>query len=281
MTISRHPEPCADPRPFLAVGSTCDSSFRATYPPAVSPTGAREELDPCSLDPAALFGARLPSVFEVGRRLPTSATTIRRAGNQTRALAVLAGREASTSILFVHAALPLLRERRHVASRAPSIRVAPVSVCPTFVGLPNRDATATASPPGIAPAVHREDRRARVEGPSEGRVPERMRRCLVPATGACALWRMPTAFPSSAVFGHPLSPARLRRAEDTAARSRTDRGLRSDDAPRRAPPSRKPGCLSPSRTRRIETRRDRSLRPSCRLLAHAAHTFSPGWGRCS
>ena len=34
--------------------------------------------------------------------------------------------------------------------------------------------------------MHSEDQRARVEGPSEGRVPWRMRRCLVPASGAYA-----------------------------------------------------------------------------------------------
>jgi hypothetical protein len=111
MTISRHPEPYADPRPFLAVRPTCESSFRSTYPPMVSPSEEREKLDPCSLDPAALFGARLPSLFEARRRLPTSATTIRRAGNQTRALTILAGREASTSILFFRATPSPLQER--------------------------------------------------------------------------------------------------------------------------------------------------------------------------
>jgi hypothetical protein len=35
--------------------------------------------------------------------------------------------------------------------------------------------------------------------------------------------------------------------EDTHETRRTDLGLRSDDAPRRAPPSRRPGCLSPPR----------------------------------
>jgi hypothetical protein len=34
--------------------------------------------------------------------------------------------------------------------------------------------------------VHSEDQRARVEGPSEGRVPIRMRRCPVPASGSYA-----------------------------------------------------------------------------------------------
>jgi len=46
---------------------------------------------------------------------------------------------------------------------------------------------------------------------------------------------------------------------------RTDRGLHSDDAPRRAPPSRRPGCLRPSRHARESSRRDCSLRPSRRL----------------
>jgi hypothetical protein len=40
-----------------------------------------------------------------------------------------------------------------------------------------------------------EDQRARVEGPSEGRVPWRLQRSLVPASGACALWRMLTNVP--------------------------------------------------------------------------------------
>jgi hypothetical protein len=150
MTISRHPEPCADPRPFLAVRSTRDSSFRSTYPMAVSPTNEREELDPCSLDPAALFGARLPSLFEARRRLPTSATTIRRAGNQTRALAILAGREATTSILFFRArrlSLAGVADTRRAALR-PFV-MAPVLVPPTCAGLPSRDATSSAPPPRL------------------------------------------------------------------------------------------------------------------------------------
>jgi hypothetical protein len=107
--------------------------------------------------------------------------------------------------------------------------------------------------------------------------PERMRRSLVPATGACALWRMPTSFPSSATFGHPLSSARSRAAEDTATRLRTDRGPRSDDAPRRAPPSRRPGCLSPSPHAKDDFSRE-GIAPSglrAGSLAYAAHTFSP------
>jgi len=44
--------------------------------------------------------------------------------------------------------------------------------------------------------------------------PVRLRRSLVRVMGACALWRMRTAFPSSATFGHPLSPARHHAAEE-------------------------------------------------------------------
>jgi len=38
----------------------------------------------------------------------------------------------------------------------------------------------------VAPVVHSEDQRARVEGPSEGRVPIRMQRCPVRASGSYA-----------------------------------------------------------------------------------------------
>jgi hypothetical protein len=88
--------------------------------------------------------------------------------------------------------------------------------------------------------------------------------------------RMPTAFPSSASFRHPVSSARLVSREDTHESSRTDRGPRSDDAPRRAPPSRKPGCLSPPRhAKELVTRRDRSLRPSRRLSRSRRPHLSP------
>jgi hypothetical protein len=122
-----------------------------------------------------------------------------------------------------------------------------------------------------------EDQRARVEGPSEGRVPWRMRRSLVPASGAYALSRTPTAFPSSASSGHPLSSARHPPREDPRDSQRTDLGPRSDGAPRRAPPSRRPGCLSPPRhAKESVSRRDESLRPSRRLSRsrrpHASRT---------
>jgi len=49
--------------------------------------------------------------------------------------------------------------------------------------------------------------------------PNHMRRFfLVRVSGAYALWRMLTTFPSSASFGHPLSSARLHAVGDTTAR---------------------------------------------------------------
>jgi hypothetical protein len=151
MTISRHPEPCADPRPFLAVRSTCDSSFRSTCLPMVSPTDPREELDPRSLDPAALFGARLPSVFETRTSLADFCNIQRRAGNQTRALDPR--RDGGLDLLpflTCHAvSLAGAMVTRRAALRP--LTMTPVLVPPTCVGLPNRDATVSASPSSLRP----------------------------------------------------------------------------------------------------------------------------------
>jgi len=82
-------------------------TFHSPHPSMVSSTAVRFELDPRSLDPAALFGARLPSLFEVRRRLTTSATALRRAGNQTRALLSSQGRRPrSPSFSSTHHAAP-------------------------------------------------------------------------------------------------------------------------------------------------------------------------------
>jgi hypothetical protein len=59
----------------------------------------------------------------------------------------------------------------------------------------------------------------------------------------------------------------------------TDQGLRSDVVPRRTPPSRRPGCLPPLRPRELSVVNCSTTTPSRRSLAHAAHTFSPGWGK--
>jgi len=121
-----------------------------------------------------------------------------------------------------------------------------------------------------------------VHGP-EDRVkdasPKRMRRSLVPASGACALWRMPTTFPSSAPFGHPPSSARLGVAGDTATCWRTDQDPRSSSTPRRVPPSGRSGCLPPPRhAKELFSRRDCSLRPPRRLSRSRRPHFAPWLG---
>jgi hypothetical protein len=55
-------------------------TLRSTRSPTVSPADFRSELGPRSLDPAALFGARLPSLFEARRSLMTSATALTTCG---------------------------------------------------------------------------------------------------------------------------------------------------------------------------------------------------------
>jgi hypothetical protein len=69
--------------------------------------------------------------------------------------------------------------------------------------------------------------------------------------------------------------------EDPRGSERTDLGLRSDDAPRRAPPSRKPGCLSPSRDAK-EYVAERLLPPAFApaLSLTPPALGSQGWGRC-
>lgn len=103
-------------------------------------------------------------------------------------------------------------------------------------------------------------------------------RSLVRMRSAYALWRMLTAFPSSASFGHPLSSARLLAEGDTAARIRTDQDPLSNDDPRRSPPFRRSGCLSPSRHTKESLIARRGFHLSglrTGSLAHAAHTLFP------
>jgi hypothetical protein len=100
MTISRHPGSSAGTLPSLAVSPTRDETFRSMCLPTVSPADPRSELGPRSLDPAALFGARMPSLFETSRRLPTSATAFDVRATKPGLFTILAGTETSISFLF-------------------------------------------------------------------------------------------------------------------------------------------------------------------------------------
>lgn len=76
------------------------------------------------------------------------------------------------------------------------------------------------------------------------------------------MWRVLTTFPSSASFGHPLSSARCSREGDTSHQQRTDRDPLSNNAPRRVPPFRRSGCLSPSRHTKEKCFAERLLPPA-------------------
>jgi len=203
---------------------------------------------------------------------------LRRAGNQTRALGSSQGRRprspsfSSTCHALSLAGAVTRGEPRYVRPLKPRCRFFPLArVCPTAMLLRTPHLRGLRLRSIVRIDVHGSKDRAKDASP------ERMRRSLVPATGACACLRMPTAFPSSASFGHPLSSARPSPREDTRCAGRTDRGPRSSDAPRRAPPSRRPGCLPPSRHAKESclTRRDCSLRPSRRLSRSRRPHFVP------
>jgi len=83
-------------------------TFHSPYPERISSLTVHFELDPRSLDPAALFGARMPSLFEVRRRLVTSATAISTCGQPNLGPLFLAGTMASTIFLFLRTT-PLFR----------------------------------------------------------------------------------------------------------------------------------------------------------------------------
>jgi len=88
------------------------------------------------------------------------------------------------------------------------------------------------------------------------------------------LWRMRDDVPLLGVLRTSAVIGAAPRRGDARYERRTDRGSRSDVAPRRAPPSRKPGCLQPSRHVRESSRRDCSLRPSRRLpRSRRPHVF--------
>lgn len=170
-------------------------------------------------------------------------------------------------------------DTRRAARRPPVPAPVPVFLAFTRVSRPRyrfeRATFARLAPREVAMAidVHGSEDRAK-----DASAAEHERR--IASRGRCMRFeeRMRTTFPSLATPGHPLSTVRRSGGEETPSERRTDQGLRSDDVPRRTTPSRSPGCLPPFATSRPSTwisPRDFSRRP----LAHAAHTFSPDWGK--
>jgi hypothetical protein len=148
MTISRHPEPCADPLPSLAVRSTLDVPFHSKCLPAVSPANPRSELGPRSLDPDPSFWRAFAELI----RDQTSPTDFCnnyfdvRATRPSPALAVLAGTKASTFFLFfLPTPLPCGSGEEWRAALC-TFELTPVLVPPSCPGLPNRDVNSPAPP---------------------------------------------------------------------------------------------------------------------------------------
>jgi hypothetical protein len=258
---------------------TRDCSLRSMLLPAVSPADQSSELGPRSLDPAALFGARLPSLFEARRRLPTSAIHITTCGQPNPSSCDPRRDDGLDRLPFLEPVTPLpcgSGDERRAALR--SFVSAPVPVSSHLRGFARPRYQLERPTIPDCSVMHSEDQRARVEGPSEGRVPWRLRRSLVPASGAYALWRMPTNVP---LLGDLLDIRCHRRA----------------CLQRRIPPPahgptealvptmpREEHCLPEDQDafHRHDTRRIRGLRegiaPSglrAGSPAHAAHTFPP------
>jgi len=98
----------------------------------------------------------------------------------------LAGTVTSITFLFfshhaAHCWAVMRGEPRYVHFRRSRCWFLPVTqVCPAAIS------SRAPHHRRVAPVVHSEDQRARVEGPSEGRVPIRMQRCPVRASGSYA-----------------------------------------------------------------------------------------------
>jgi len=210
MTLSRHPGHCAGPLPSWAVRPTRD--ILSLDAPADGITRRPSlRVRPPFTRPCPPFLERVCRAYsrpEVACRLLQLNHDVR--ANQP-GLLILAGTEASTSFLFFDASRPLpcgSGDARRAAQRPnvqPQCWFLPLAwVCPTV--MPERSPHHEDAFDAI---VCSEDRRARVEGPSEGRV------CRAHATisRACvgcmsfvahARRRSPPRRPS----GHPPSSAR-------------------------------------------------------------------------
>jgi hypothetical protein len=168
----------------------------------------------------------LPSVFGARRRLPTSATattyghSARSSHNPRRD-----GHRDALPFLYLPRPLPCGSGDRRRAAQRPLIQtpvpVPPGShqVFPTAIPAPARHLR------GLLRRSTSGDQRARVRGPSEGRVICRTREARFRVSRArCIHFEecMRTSFPSSAPSGHPLSPVRSPRGEETRSRRRTE-----------------------------------------------------------
>lgn len=189
-----------------------------------------------------------------------------------------------TPFLFFYLPRPLpcgSGDRRRAAHR-PFVST-PVPVPPGFHQVfPTAIPTRTRHLRGLLRRSCSGDRHARVRGPREGRVICRTREARFRVSRVrCMHFEecMRTSFPSSASSGHPLSPVRYREGRRPVPDAGPNQDPRSDGDPRRTPPSRRPGCLPPLRAARPSSSDCSEPDFPRRSPAHAAHTFSPGWGK--
>jgi len=188
-------------------------AFRSTRLPTVSPADPRSELGPRSLDPDRSFWSAFAELIR-DQTSPTDFCNCFYDVRATKPELLDPRRDGDLDLLPVlNVSRPLpcgSGDTRRAALRPPWLT--PVPVLPACAGLPDRDVHPNAPPPRLAPAEHSEDRRARVEGPSEGRVPgphatisracDRCMRFLAHADGVPLLGDLRT----SVVIGAP-SPA--------------------------------------------------------------------------
>jgi hypothetical protein len=225
----------------------------------------------------------MPSVFGARRRLTTSATATTY-GHSARSSHNPRRDEHLDALPFLYLPRPLpcgSGDRRRAAQR-PSIQTpVPVppgfhQVCPTAIPAPTRHLRGLPRRVLVAIDVHGSE-----DQEKDASSAERERHVSVfLRSGACA---SKSACGRRSLPRRPLD-IRCRRCVRQQGRSPvadvpTDQGLRSDVVPRRTPPSRRPGCLPPLRPRELSVVNCSTTTPSRRSLAHAAHTFSPGWGK--
>jgi hypothetical protein len=208
-------------------------------------------------------------------------------------LSSLAGTMASTTFLVFPRTPLLLGAVLAGEPRYARFVPTPVPVPPAFTGLPDRDAsyeriTSRVDYPrcrwqssGVSPAELSDDLRARVSGPSEGRVAREHERRSVSRVGACACLVRPLAsFPSLGHSrGHPMSPVRPPTREELLPTRRT--GLSS---PFRRYPAKGAAILKNGMSFtvgyvRLRLRRDRSLRPPASASRSRRPHFFPRLGR--
>jgi hypothetical protein len=221
----------ADSLPYLTGAPDLSSSFRPRFSPTVSPADAHSELGPRSLDPDRPFRGRVCRAYlepdSAYRLLQLHAFDMR----ATKPKLFDPRRDGGLDLLpFLSCHAFSLRSGGQLARRAtpdskqPRCRFLPLSrVCPTAMLL------RTHHPRGVSPKRLSDDLRARVSGPSEGRVPRAEEcSCWLPLRwGACAcLVRMRTSFPSLGI----------QRTSDVTGAAIDKRGAPANEADRPSSP---------------------------------------------